>query len=111
MNYIEDIETYLFVINSNKKEIFEKYEELRKKPFEMGAGLKLFKHKEDKANNDNSNNDNGGQDEDQQYEAVDDGGDEDDDAAYDYVPIEEDGGDVEEEVIYYDEDTYDEVVG
>ena len=56
MNYIEDIETYLFVINSNKKEIFEKYEELRKKPFEIGAGLKLFKHKEDKANNDNSNN-------------------------------------------------------
>ena len=67
----------------------------------------------DNSNNDNSNNnnDNGGQDEDQQYEAVDDGGDEDDDAAYDYVPIEEDGGDAEEEVIYYDEDTYDEVVG
>ena len=56
MNYIEDIETYLFVIDSNKKKIFGKYKELRKKPFEMGAGLKLFKHKEDKANNDNSNN-------------------------------------------------------
>ena len=56
MNYIEDIETYLFVINSNKKEIFEKYEELMKKPFEMGASLKLLKHKEDIANNDNNNN-------------------------------------------------------
>ena len=56
MNYNEDIETYLFVINSNKKEIFEKYEELMKKPFEMGASLKLLKHKEDIANNDNNNN-------------------------------------------------------
>jgi len=34
MNFIENIETYLFIINKNKKEIFKKYE-LMSKPFEM----------------------------------------------------------------------------
>ena len=41
MNYTKDIETYLFVIDSHKEEIFQKYKELRSKPFEMDASLML----------------------------------------------------------------------
>ena len=47
MNYIEDIETYLFIIDTYKEEIFRKYKELRSKPFKIEANLKLLKHKED----------------------------------------------------------------
>ena len=56
MDYIEDIETYLFIINKYKEKIFVKYKELRKKPLEMGANLKLLKHKEDKTKNEKDNN-------------------------------------------------------
>ena len=49
INYIEDIETYLFVINKHKETIFKKYKELRSEPLEMDASLKLLKHKKDKA--------------------------------------------------------------
>jgi hypothetical protein len=44
LKYIEDIETFLFVINSNKKEILEKYEELKSDPIKMAASLKLVKY-------------------------------------------------------------------
>ena len=68
MNYIEDIETYLFIIDSNKKEIFKKYKELRSKPFEMDASLKLLKHKDDKTKktitNEKHNNESESSDED-----------------------------------------------
>lgn len=47
MKYIEDIETYIFVINQNKNDIFEKYKELKTKPIELGSNLKLVKHKKD----------------------------------------------------------------
>ena len=55
MNYIKDIETYLFVIDSHKEEIFQKYKELRSKPFEMDASLGLSKHKVDKTKKSNMN--------------------------------------------------------
>ena len=44
MKYIEDIETYLFVINSNKKEILEKYDKLRSDPLKIPSNLKLIKY-------------------------------------------------------------------
>lgn len=44
LKYIEDIETFLFVINSNKKEIIENYEELKSDPIKMNSNLKLEKY-------------------------------------------------------------------
>lgn len=44
LKYIEDIETFLFVINSNKKEILENYEELKSDPIKMNSNLKLEKY-------------------------------------------------------------------
>ena len=44
LEYIEDIETFLFVINSNKREILENYEELRSDPIKISANLKLVKY-------------------------------------------------------------------
>ena len=64
MNYIEDIETYVFIIDSYKEEIFKKYKELRSNPLEMDASLKLLKHKEDKITNGEHNNDSDISDED-----------------------------------------------
>ena len=64
MNYIEDIETYVFVINSYKEKIFKQYQELRSNPLEMDASLKLLKHKEDKITNGEHNNDSDISDED-----------------------------------------------
>ena len=51
MNYIEDIETYLFIIDKYKEQIFKKYTELRTKPFEIDSGLKLVKYKKNKKDN------------------------------------------------------------
>ena len=48
MKYIKDIETYLFVINENKNQIFDKYKELKIKPIELGPTLKLIKYNIDK---------------------------------------------------------------
>ena len=45
LNYIEDIETFLFVINSNKEEIFKKYEKLKSDPIKIPSSLKLVKYK------------------------------------------------------------------
>ena len=50
LNYIEDIETYLFIINKYEEKIFKKYSELRTKPFEMDGSLKLEKYKIDITN-------------------------------------------------------------
>ena len=47
LNYIEDIESYLFVINSNKEKIFAKYNELRSKPIKITSRLKLLKYSRD----------------------------------------------------------------
>jgi len=44
LNYIEDIETYLYVINSNKDGIFKNYEELKSEPIRIPASLKLIKY-------------------------------------------------------------------
>ena len=44
LNYIEDIETFLFVINSNKEAIFKKYEKLKKDPIKITSSLKLVKY-------------------------------------------------------------------
>ena len=44
LNFINDLETFLFTINNNIKEIFRKYkEDLRKKPFTLSSDLKLIK--------------------------------------------------------------------
>ena len=43
LNYIDDIETYLYVINENRIEIFKKYNDLRNEPIELGDELKLIK--------------------------------------------------------------------
>ena len=44
LEYIEDIETFLFVINSNKREILKNYEELRSDPIKISGNLKLMKY-------------------------------------------------------------------
>jgi len=46
LNYIEDIETYLFVINNNKEQLFtnQKYDKLKTDPIRMNASLKLVKY-------------------------------------------------------------------
>ena len=43
LNYIDDIETFISVINENKVELLKKYDELRKKPFKLSSNLKLIK--------------------------------------------------------------------
>ena len=48
LNYVEDIETFLFIINSNIEEIFKKYDKLKKEPIKLIANLKLVKYKVDK---------------------------------------------------------------
>ena len=70
MNYIEDIETYLFIIDKHKEQIFKKYTELRTKPFEMDSRLKLVKYKKNKKDNQDKNQN----DENQSYDEDDDHG-------------------------------------
>ena len=41
LNYIDDIETFLYVINENKVEIFKKYYNLNNKPIKIDFNLKL----------------------------------------------------------------------
>ena len=48
LNYVEDIETFLFIINSNIEQIFKKYDKLKIDPIKMTANLKLVKYKIDK---------------------------------------------------------------
>ena len=43
LNYIDDIETFVCVINKNKKDIFKKYNDLRNKPISLSSNLKLIK--------------------------------------------------------------------
>jgi hypothetical protein len=45
LNNIEDIESFLFAINSNIVLIFQKYEKLKEDPIKMTASLKLVKYK------------------------------------------------------------------
>ena len=45
LNYVEDIETFLFIINSNIEEIFKKYDKLKIDPINMTANLKLVNYK------------------------------------------------------------------
>ena len=44
LDYIEDIETFLFVINDNKEKIFKNYDKLNYSPIKIGAYLKLIKY-------------------------------------------------------------------
>ena len=73
LNYVEDIETFLFVINENKEQIFKQYEKLKTYPIEMNGSLKLVKYKSDKTKkfnkdknkiNDNTDNESDHSDED-----------------------------------------------
>lgn len=43
LDYIDDIETFLYVINENKIEIFKKYDDLSNKPIVLSSNLKLIK--------------------------------------------------------------------
>ena len=44
LNYIDNIETFLYVINENKEEIYKEYnDELRNKPIILSSNLKLIK--------------------------------------------------------------------
>ena len=43
LNYIDDIESFLYVIDENKEQIFKKYGGLKLEPIELSAGLKLVK--------------------------------------------------------------------
>ena len=43
LNYIDDIETFLYVLNENKIDIFKKYNDLRNEPIELAFNLKLIK--------------------------------------------------------------------
>ena len=52
LDYIEDIETFLYVINENKDKIFKKYDDLKTKPINLASNLKLIK-KEYKEENQN----------------------------------------------------------
>ena len=45
LNYIEDIESFLFAINSNIGKIFQAYEKFKTDPIKMNASLKLVKYK------------------------------------------------------------------
>lgn len=43
LDYIEDIESFLFVIKLNTSHIFQKYEKLKTDPIKMTGSLKLLK--------------------------------------------------------------------
>ena len=43
LNYIDDIETFLYVLNENKVDIFKNYNDLRNEPIELASNLKLIK--------------------------------------------------------------------
>jgi hypothetical protein len=45
LNYVKDIEAYLFIVNSNIEQIFQKYEKLKTDPLKLSANLKLVKYK------------------------------------------------------------------
>ena len=47
LEYVEDIEAYLFVINSNKQKIFKIYTEFNDSPIELSGNLELKKYKND----------------------------------------------------------------
>ena len=44
MDYIEDIESFLYVINENKEQIFKNYEKLNSEPIKIASNLKLIKY-------------------------------------------------------------------
>ena len=44
LEYVEDIETYLFVINSNKENIFKNYKKFKDSPIELSGNLELKKY-------------------------------------------------------------------
>jgi hypothetical protein len=47
LEYVEDIEAYLFVINSNKEKIFKNYKEFKDNPIELSGNLELKKYKKE----------------------------------------------------------------
>ena len=49
LNYVEDIETFLFIINSNIENIFNNYDKLKTDSIRMTSSLKLVKYKIDKS--------------------------------------------------------------
>ena len=57
LNYIDDIETFIYVINSNKTDIIKNYDEFRNKPIRLSSNLKLIK-KADKEKKDKKEIDN-----------------------------------------------------
>ena len=49
--YIDDIETFIYVINENKVDIIKKYDKLKSKPFILSSNLKLIKKEENGGKN------------------------------------------------------------
>jgi len=49
--YIDDIETFIYVINENKADIVKKYNKLKSKPFILSSNLKLIKKEENGGKN------------------------------------------------------------
>jgi hypothetical protein len=45
LDYIDDIETFLYVIKKNKEKIFKKYDGLKLDPIKLTSGLKLTRKK------------------------------------------------------------------
>ena len=45
LNYIDDIETFIYVINENKTDIVKEYDEIKNKPIKLSSNLKLIKKK------------------------------------------------------------------
>ena len=46
LNYIDDIETFLYIINENKDNIFKKYDDLKLDPIKLTSDLKLKRKNE-----------------------------------------------------------------
>ena len=49
--YIDDIETFIYVINGNKAIMVKRYYKLKSKPFILSSNLKLIKKEENRGKN------------------------------------------------------------
>ena len=56
LNYIDDIEAFLYAINENKDDIFKKYDSLTQDPIKLTSGLKLKKKNSKNEKEENINN-------------------------------------------------------
>ena len=50
LNYIDDIETFIYVINENKINIFKKYDDIKNRPIKLSSNLKVIKRADNNMN-------------------------------------------------------------